>query len=140
MSDDIGKSVREHLYDTAEVTKICRAQIYADVLEQNAPIPAVVVFVESNLAHEDINGTNRCFQAQVQVFAYGKDRDEANLLAKQIRDYALPANLQGIYRGMDYKDVSLTFGPAEMVDQPVAGGSEWRKITKQTFSIWANST
>jgi hypothetical protein len=140
MSDDIGKSVRERLYATSEVTAICKSQIYADVLEQNAQPPAVVVFVESNLAHEDLSGTNRCFQAQIQVFAYGKDRDQANLLAKAIRDSALPANLQGIYNGMDYKDVSLTFGPSEMVDQPVAGGWEWRKITKQTFTIWANAT
>lgn len=141
MIDDIGQSVRDRLAATAEVMAIVRSpdKIFSDVLAQGVTLPAIVVFVPGRTTFEDLNSDNRCGPAQVEVLAYGCDRKEANSLAKAIRDYALPANLQGQYHGMDWREVSLVAGPAEVVDQPIAGSDRWRKITQQTFSIWAHA-
>lgn len=137
MSDDIGKSVRDKLKHTTQVTAYVGQRIYADVLEQATLLPAVVVFVPNSQCHEDINTSNRCLEATVEVIAWGKDRDQVNAIAKAIRDYALPADARGSIEGMDWTDCSLVAGPAEMVDPPDDGSDRWRKITKQTFVIWA---
>lgn len=140
MSDDIGQAVRERLAATTEVTAICKpGRIFADVLEQGAKDEAaIVVFVTGKTTYEDLNTSDRCGPAVVQVIAYGRDRAEANRLAKVIRDIALPADLSGSLYGMDWREVSLVDGPSEVVDQPAEGAARWRKITQQTFSIWAN--
>jgi len=139
MSDDIQKSVRDRISKTSQVTDICKAQIYDDVLPQQVNPPAVAVFVEESTCYEDINGSNRCFQAQVVVLAWGTDRAQANSLAKAIRDYALPADLRGQIEGMDWTEVSLAAGPVALVDGPQDGSDKWRRITKQVFTIWANA-
>lgn len=135
---DIGKSVRYRLAATAEVTAICKSNIYADALEQGILPPMVLVEVPGQTAHEDLTGSNRVFAAQVIVTAFGRTRDETNLLAKQIRDYALPANLRATSEGMDLFDVALTDGPKEMAAEPLAGGQKWHRMTRQTFTIWAS--
>ena len=134
---DVGKAVRYKLAATSEVTAICKNNIYADALEQGISPPAVIVEVPSANATEDLNDTNRFIASQVVVTAFGRTRDEANLLAKQIRDYALPANLRGSIEGVDFKEVSLTGGPAEMAAEPLAGSNKWLRMTRQTFTIWA---
>ena len=141
MSDDVGKSVRDRLLSTKPVTDYCGARIYPDVLEQGAidKGPCVAVFVSATLAHEDIDNDNRCFQSTVDVIAWGRNRDEVNALAKAIRDSALPADLRGSVEGMDWMECSLIAGPIELVDPPTDGSDRWRKITKQTFSIWAHA-
>lgn len=139
MSDDVGKSVRYRLAATAEVKAICGTAIYADALEQGITPPAVIVEVPDQDCHEDLNGSNRIFAAQVVVTAFGRTRDEANLLAKQIRTYALPPDLRATSEGMDLFDVSLVAGPKEMAAEPLAGATKWLRMTRQTFTIWANA-
>lgn len=140
MSDDIGQAVRERIAATAQVTQILPKvdNIVADVLPATADMPAVLVFVAGRTTYEDLNSANRCGTATVEVFAYGRDRAEANKLAKAIRDHALPADMQGSFHGMDWREVSLVAGPAELNEQPRDGSDQWRKLTQQTFSIWAN--
>lgn len=136
MSDDIGKSVRDRMEATAQVTNISGRSIFADALEQDTPPPALVVQVPQNIAHEDINGSNRIFQSLINVLAYGRDRTEANALAKAVRDHALAADLRGRIHGMEWQEVSLTAGPNELMDQPVDGSDRYRKLTMQQFTIW----
>lgn len=136
MSDDIGKSVRDRLEATSQVTNICGRNILADALEQDTVLPALVVQVPQNQAHEDINGSNRIFQTLINVLAYGRDRTEANALAKVVRDSALAADLRGRINGMDWQEVSLTAGPNELMDQPIDGSDRYRKLTMQQFTIW----
>ena len=138
MSDDIGQSVRERLEATSQVTNICGRNIFADALEQDCELPAVVVQVPQAFVYEDINGSNRIFQSHINVLAYGKDRPQANLLAKVIRDNALAADLRGRINGMDWQEVSLVAGPNELMDQPVDGSDRYRKLTLQQFTIWNN--
>lgn len=140
MSDDIGQAVRDRLAATTQVMAYVKNpdNIFADVLKEGCEYPAVVVFVPGFTTYEDLNSSNRCGPAQVEVFAYGRDRKEANALAKVIRDSALPADLTGSLHGMDWQEVSLVAGPAEVVDNPSQGADQWRRITHQTFSIWAN--
>lgn len=138
MSDDIGLSVRNRLEKTSQVTDICGRQIFADALEQGIQPPAVVVQAPAALAHEDLNSSNRIFQSTITVLAYGKDRTEANSLAKAIRNYALPADLRGRVEGMDWQEVSMVAGPNELMDQPVDGSDQYRKLTFQQFIIWNN--
>lgn len=139
MSDDVGKSARDRMLHTAQVKAIVGARVFADVLDQNATLPAIVAFVKASDPHQDLNGPDRCGPATIEVFAYGTDRAQANALAKAIRTYALAADLQGSIEGMDWRECSLISGPSEVVDQPIAGSDAWRKITQQTFSIWANA-
>lgn len=140
MSDDIGKSVRDRIANTAEVNRIIGARVYADVLQQGTDkevLPAVVVAVTASNCEEDLNTSNRVFQSTLNVLTFAVDRTTANLVAKNIRDYALAADLRGDVEGMTYLDVSLSSGPSELVDPPMAGGDNWRRITQQTFTIWA---
>lgn len=136
MSDDIGLSVRTRLEKTAQVTNICGRQIFADALEQGVLPPAVIVQVPGALPHEDLSGSNRIFQSTINVLAYGKDRTQANSLAKAVRDYALAADLRGRVEGMEWQEVSLVAGPNEMMDQPIDGSDQYRKLTFQQFTIW----
>lgn len=138
MSDDINKSVRDRLAATSEVTAIVKTRIYADVVDQGSPMPALAVQVPVNQAHEDIGGSNRIFQSQVVVLAYADVRSDANALAKVVRDNALAADLRGRIEGMEWQEVSLTSGPNEAVEQPQDGSDKWRRITQQTFTIWNN--
>lgn len=140
MSDDIGQSVRDKLAATQEVTTLTGSNIYSDVLEAGTNIPAVVVIVTSNQAHEDINGSNRIYQSTLDVFAYGRTRKEANALGSAIRTYALPADLRGLVHGMTWQEVSLISGPSEVVDQPSQGSDQWRRVASQTFVIWNSPT
>lgn len=138
MSDDIGQSVRDRLAATTQVTAICkRDNIFADVRKAKCEYPAVVVFVPSVTVYEELNSSNRCSAATVEVFAYAKERKEANALAKAIRDSALAANLRGTVEGMDWQEVSLVAGPGEGVIEPQDGSDEWLRVTQQTFVIWA---
>lgn len=139
MSDDLGKSVRDRLLHTSQVTAICQAQIYADVLDQSAQPPAIAAWVDSTSPNEDLNSTDRLGPSQVVVLAWGKDRAQSTALAKAIRDYALPSTLRGSIEGMDWKDVSLTGGPAELVDVPKDGSDRWRRVVRQVFTIWAEA-
>jgi hypothetical protein len=140
VSDDIGHSVRERIAATTQVQALCSVDcIFADVLPGKPTFPAVVVFVSGHEKSEDLNSSVRSGPALVEVFAYGRDRAEANALAKAIRDHALPADLQGEYHGMDFREVSLVGGPAEVVDQPQDASDQWRRVTQQTFSIWAHA-
>lgn len=138
MSDDIGQSVRDRCGATSQVTNICGRQIFADALEQESSLPALVVQVPQSIAHEDLSGSNRIFQSQINVLAYGKDRTQANALAKAVRDNALAADLRGRVEGMDWQEVSLIAGPNELMDQPVDGSDRYRKLTLQQFTIWNN--
>jgi len=140
MSDDLGKSVRDRIAHTTEVNAIVGPRVYADVLDQGLDkdvLPAVVVFLGSNGCEEDLNTSNRIFHPTVNVWSFAIDRNTANLIAKNIRDYALAADLRGTVEGMTYLDVSLTAGPTEAVDAPPAGGNVWRRVTQQSFTIWA---
>lgn len=138
MSDDIGKSVRDRLAATTQVTDIVGSRIYADVREQGASLPQVVVYVLSSTAYEDLNSSNRMLQATIRVAAYGKIREQANALAKAIRDNALAADLSGSIEGMDWKECSLVGGPAELVEPPQDGSDTYTRVTDQQFSIWAS--
>jgi hypothetical protein len=140
MSDDIGQSVRDRLAATPQVTKLTGQNIYADVLEAGPVSPAVVVVVSASQAHEDLNTSNRVFQTTLDVFAYGRTRREANELGAAIRSYALAADLRGSVHGMEWREVSLVAGPAEVVDAPREGSDQWRRITHQTFVIWNSPT
>lgn len=142
MSDDLGQSVRDRLVATAEVMNIVKEKdhIFADVLESGASLPAIVVNVKDSQAEEDLNTSNRLLHPTIDVLAYGRDRKEANALAKVIRDNALPADLRGIVEGMDFKEVTLVAGPKELMDRPLDGTDRWRKLTLQTFTIWALPT
>lgn len=140
MSDDIGQSVRDRLAATAEVTKLTGNAIYADVLEAGSAQVAVVVVVSANQAHEDLNGSNRVYQTTLDVFAYGRTRREANALGAAIRNSALAADLRGLVHGHEWREVSLTSGPSEVVDAPRDGSDQWRRITQQTFVIWNSPT
>lgn len=140
MSDDIGKSVRDRIRKTAEVNALVGPRVYADALEQGpdaAILPAVVVFVGGSQCEEDLNTSNRVFASNVNVWSFAVDRDTANAVAKKVRDYALAADLRGDVEGMTYLDVSLSNGPIEAVDAPVAGSNRWIRVTQQTFTIWA---
>jgi hypothetical protein len=140
MSDDIGKSVRDRIAKTSQVKAIIGPRVYADVLEQGLDkdvLPAVVVFVGSNACEEDLSTDARLFHPTVNVWTFAVDRTTANLIAKNIRDYALAADLRGEVEGMNYLDVSLTAGPTEAVDAPPSGGNVWRRVTQQSFTIWA---
>lgn len=136
MSSDIGESVRDRLRSRSAITNIVGANIFADVLDQGAQPPAIVVQVASNNAEHDLSGTDRIYQSTITVLAYGKDRPQANELAKQIRDDALPANLRGSVEGMEWQEVTLIAGPAEVVEEPRDGSDQWRRITSQEFVIW----
>lgn len=136
MSADIGKSVRARIRSRSAVTAIVGDGIYADVLDQGRQPPAVVVQVTSNNPEEDLSGTNRIYPSTIVVLAYGRDRDEANLLAYQIRDDALPANLSGQIEGMEWDSVTMISGPTEVVEEPRDGSDQWRRITEQQFVIW----
>ena len=136
MSADIGKSVRDRLRSRAAVTKIVGANIFADVLDQGAKPPAIVVTVTGNSPEEDLSGTNRIFPSTIQVLAYGRNRDEANEIALQIRDDALPPNLFGRVEGMEWQEVTMESGPEEVVQQPQDGSDDWIRITSQVFVIW----
>ncbi len=141
MSDDLGKSVRDRIANTAEVKAIIGPRVYADVLQQGTDkevLPAVVVAITSNACEEDLNSSNRLFHPTVNVLAFAVDRPTANLIAKQIRDYALAADLRGTVEGMNWLECSMSSGPNELVDEPVAGRDSWRRITQQTFTIWAS--
>jgi hypothetical protein len=138
MSADIGQSVIDRLASTSQVTAICNANIYADALEQGIVPPAVLVEVTDSACEEDLNSDNRCLSANVVVTAFGRNRTEANQLAKVIRDHALAPDLRGSIQGMDFMDVSLISGPSSMAAEPVAGGNHWLRMTRQTFAIWAN--
>lgn len=143
MSDDIGQAVRDRLAATTEITNVCKpGRIFADVFEQQSPgeenEPAIVVIVPGKTTHEELNSAERCGGYTVQIFAYGKDRAQANSLAKIIRNTALPATLEGLLHGMDWREVSLVDGPSELTEQPSDGSGRWRRLTQQTFSIWAN--
>jgi hypothetical protein len=140
MSADIGQSVIDRIAATSEVKAICHANIYADCLEQGIKPPAVLVEVTDSACEEDLNSDNRTLAANVVVTAFGRNRTEANQLAKAIRDYALPANLRGSVHGMDFMDVSLVSGPAAMAARPEDGGTQWLRMTRQTFTIWASPT
>lgn len=140
MSDDIGQSVRDRLANTTQVMAIVKEpdKILADAMPATFQPPGVLVFVTGVTTYEDINSSSRCGPAQVEVFAYGRDRQESNALAKAIRDSALAADLSGQIHGMDWREVSLVAGPSEVIDRPTEGSDQWRRITQQTFSIWAN--
>lgn len=138
MSADVGQSVRYRIAATAEVTNVIGARVYADALDQGINPPSVIVEVPDATPYEDLNSSNRCFASTVVVTAFGRTRDEANSVAKLIRDYALPADLQGVVHGMDFRDVSLVSGPSEMALAPPDGSNTWTRMTRQTFSIWAN--
>ena len=141
MSDDISKSVRDRIAATAEVRSIVGPRIYADVLEagpDSKVLPAVVVFLGSSNCEEDLNTNNRVFASTINVWSFATDRTTANLIAKNIRNYALAADLRGTVEGMEYLDVSLTAGPSEAVDPPSQGSDQWRRVTQQTFTIWAS--
>ncbi len=140
MSDDLGKSVRDRIAHTTEVNAIIGPRVYADVLEQgldSAVLPAVVVFLGSNTCEEDLSTDARLFHPTVNVWTFAVDRNTANLIARNILNYALAADLRGEVEGMNYLDVSLTAGPTEAVDAPPAGGNVWRRVTQLSFDIWA---
>jgi hypothetical protein len=140
MSDDLGASVRARLGKTSQVTKYVGSRIYEDVLEQGAAMPAIVVSVDAGSPEEDLSSDVRLFHPTVEILAFANDRSTANALAKTIRDSALAADLRGEIEGMVYLDVSLTSGPTSLVDQPTNGSDQWRRITKQVFTIWASPT
>lgn len=142
MSDDLGQSVRDRLAATAEVMHFLKEKdrVFADVLESGATLPAIVVNVKDTASEEDLNTSNRLLHPTIDVLAYGNSRSEANALAKAIRDSALPADLRGIVEGMDFKEVTLVAGPKELMDRPLDGTDRWRKLTLQTFTIWALPT
>ena len=143
MSDDLGKSVRDKIAATASVKAIAGPRIFADFLPQKPDsevLPAVVVFVGSMNTEEDLSTTARVGAGTVNVWTFANDRTTANLLAKAIRDDALAADLRGSVYGMDFLDVSLSAGPSEAVDPPNSGGNTWRRVTQQTFTIWASPT
>ena len=136
MSADIGQSVRNRIRKRSAVSNIVGDGVFADVLDQGKPIPAIVVQVVANAPEEDLSGTNRIYPSTVVVLAYGRDRDEANELAKQVRDDALPANLSGQIEGMEWDSVTMVSGPTEVVEEPRDGSDQWRRITEQQFIIW----
>lgn len=136
MSADIGKSVRARIRSRNAVTNIVGDNIFADVLDQGAQVPAVIVQVASNSPEHDLTGTNRLYASTVTVLAYGRHRDEANELAKQIRDDALPADLSGRVEGMEWQEVTLLSGPTEVVQEPQNASDNWIRITSQEFVIW----
>lgn len=136
MSADIGKSVRDRIRSRTAVTNIVGANIFADVLDQGAKPPAVVVVVAGNSPEHDLAGTNRLFASQITVLSYGRHRDEANDIAKQVRDDALPANLRGSIEGMEWVEVTLMSGPEENVQAPQDASDNWIRITSQEFVIW----
>jgi hypothetical protein len=140
MSDDLGKSVRDRLANTTSVKNYVGPRVYADVLQQgpdSAVLPAVVVFIGGNSAEEDLNSSNRLLASTVNVWTFAVDRATANAVAKAIRDDALAADLRGQVEGMNWLECTLANGPIEAVDQPPAGGDNWRRVTQQTFTIWA---
>lgn len=136
MSADINKSVRGRLRSRTAVTNICGSRIFAGVRDQGKSLPAVVVQVTGNSPEEDLDGTNRIYQSTVTILAYADDRDEANELAKQIRDDALPPNLYGSVEGMQWQEVTLQSGPNEIEVEPEDGSDNWIRITEQQFVIW----
>jgi hypothetical protein len=143
VSDDIGKSVRDRLLHTAEVNTLVGSRIYADVLQQGLDkdvLPAVVVFVGGNSAEEDLNSSNRLLASTVNVWTFAVDRATANAVAKAIRDSALAADLRGTIEGMNWLECTLSNGPIEAVDAPRDGSDNWRRVTQQTFTIWAAPT
>ena len=140
MSDDVGKSVRYQIAKTPEVAALIGERLYADVREQGSNLPAIVVAVTGSSPEEDLNSANRIMAATIDVIAFGTDRTNANAVAKAVRDYALPATLRGSVYGMDFVDVTMLSGPAEMVAEPQDGSNQWTRITKQTFVVWANPT
>lgn len=140
MSEDISQSVRDRISHTDEVKKLVGPRVYADVLPQGPDdeiLPAVVVFLGSSNCEEDLNSSNRIFSSTVNVWSFAVDRTTANAIGKQIRNYALASDLRGEIEGMNFLDVSLSSGPSEAVDQPPTGGNNWRRVTQQTFTIWA---
>lgn len=140
MSDDIGQSVRDRLANTTQVMAIVKDpdKILSDALPATFQPPGVLVYVTGVTTYEDLNSSIRCGPAQVEVFAYGRDRKESNELAKAIRDSALAADASGHIHGMDWREVSLMAGPSEVIDRPTEGSDQFRKLTQQTFSIWAS--
>lgn len=138
MSDDLlSKAVRDRFAHTQQVTALVGSQIYPDVLQQGSPLPAVVVFITASNCEEDLNNSDRLFHPSVNTLVFANDRAAANSVQKAIRDYALPADMQGLYEGMWFKEVTLSNGPIELVDYPRDGSDAWRKVTQQTFTIWA---
>lgn len=140
MSADIGASVRARLAHTNEVTTYIGSRIYADVLEQGSDsqvLPAVVVYVGGTNTEEDLNSSNRFQASSVNVWSFAADRTTANAIARAVRDYALAADLRGEVEGMNYLEVTLSNGPIEAVDVPRDGSDRWRRVTQQTFTIWA---
>lgn len=136
MSDDLGQSVRDRLAKTESIANLVRARIYADILEEGAILPAIVVQVPTGNVVEYLNSADRSRQGLVTIQTYGSDRKEANALAKLVRDEALPANLRGQIEGIDIGEVSLVGYPAELVDEPSPGSARWRRLTQQQFAIW----
>lgn len=136
MSADVGQAVRDRLANTASIEALVATRIYADVLEQGATLPALVVQVPDGQPTEFLNSPTRYHRGTVTVQAYGPTRAEANALAKLVRDSALPADLRGSVEGVAIGEVSLVSGPAELVDEPKDGSDRFRRLTQQTFSIW----
>lgn len=139
MSDDIGQSVRDRLAATSAVTNLVGRNIFADVLPQGADLSkhgAIVVQVPEATPHEDLNDSNRIFQSNIVTLSYGRDRAEANAIAKAVRNDALAADLRGVIHGMTWQEVTMTDGPQELVEQPQDGSDSFRRLTKQDFVIW----
>ncbi len=141
MSDDIGLATYEAIAADADVQAITtRGRM--GVLEQDITLPAFVVDVVTNNAHEHLGGSSLAV-ARVRVDAYGTTLTQGNTLAETIRQKVMKSNHKGSLGGsnaLNVREITIAAGPYTERSRPVDASDGWRQFKRTDYLVTYQQT
>lgn len=110
------------------------ARIYPDIMNQIATLPAIVYEENGGESVEHLAGGAGVCHAVVHVYAYGRTRREANVLAEVIKDELRP--YRGAIGNHFVNGITATRHRESGVDASQDKGDSHRYWTRRVYDIW----
>lgn len=132
---DVIKSVRQYLLGRSAITTLIGQRMYQGRLPQNATLPAVAMWINSEQYTHALSSLAGPVDVRVQVECYDNTGEGARAVADSIIWSGIDA-IKGTYTGVNIRSVMVEDGRREFEDDDTSGGDEQRHVC--TFDLMVN--
>lgn len=130
---DLIDSVRALILQSTGISAIVGTKVYTDQLPQSKSPPAIVLYVETETAHDAMSGPQGFDSASVRVECFGINRNAADQLRQLVRDQI--AGFYGIVDGVFIQSVGQRTGQIQTTIWQRAGTDSHYWVTRQNFNV-----
>ena len=141
MNPDITAALIALLKTSTDVTDIAGQRIVSDQLPQSFPTPAIVLWANSELAFDAIDGPLGMDQPTFRVHCYAKSRVDSAKLRLIVRDFI--GGFSGLITLSDgdvfIKGIAQRTGQTQFTQRVRSGTDQYRFVASQDYRVTYDS-